>query len=140
MPLAPAAPSFVRDEVAGETYTQTAAEGFTLVELMMVVTIVGGFSRRLAIPSFQRSVIKAREGRSSMTWPPCVTCWTSIGRTRGPIPSAGRVSAGGLSQADSRRSVYPFGPNLAVMADEGESGGIADIHSGSPLVGPEGHS
>ena len=35
--------------------------GFTLVELMMVVTIVGILAT-LAIPSFQRSVIKAREG------------------------------------------------------------------------------
>ena len=38
-----------------------SAHGFTIIELMIVVTIVGS-SRPLAVPSYHAAIIKAKEG------------------------------------------------------------------------------
>ena len=112
--------------------------GFTLVELMMVVTIVGILAT-LAIPSFQRSVIKAREGTLKYDLATMRDVLDQYRADKGTYPPA----LGELVQVGylKRIPVDPFthsDQTWQVMADEEESGGIADIHSGSPLVGPEG--
>ncbi len=45
----------------------TGEHGFTLLELMFIVTIVG-ILVTMAVPSYQTSVVKAREARSTSTW------------------------------------------------------------------------
>lgn len=112
--------------------------GFTLVELMMVVTIVGILAT-LAIPSYQRSIIKAREGTLQYDLATLRDVLDQYRADKGSYPPtlSDLVQVGYLK----RVPVDPFthsDQTWQVMADEGYGGGIADIHSGSPLVGPEG--
>ncbi len=115
-------------------------QGFTLVELMMVVTIVGILAT-LAIPSYQHSVIKAREGTLRYDLATLRDVLDQYRADKGAYPSA----LGDLVQVGylKRIPVDPFthsDQTWQVLADEGDGGGIADIHSGSPLVGPDGTS
>jgi general secretion pathway protein G len=113
-------------------------KGFTLVELMMVVMIVGILAT-LAIPSYQRSVIKAREGALRYDLATLRDVLDQYRADKGSYPPA----LGDLVQVGylKRIPVDPFthsDQTWQVLADEGDGSGIADIHSGSPLVGPEG--
>ncbi len=112
-------------------------EGYTLLELMIVVTILG-ILVTLAEPMWEQSVIKAREASLKQTLFTIRDVLDQYRADRGKFPRALMevVTAGYLRQIP----VDPFTRSIATwqeIPDETE-GGISDVHSGSPLVGTEG--
>ena len=45
--------------------------GFTLIEVMMVVAIMGLLSS-VALPQYQRAVLRARSAERDTSWKPCL--------------------------------------------------------------------
>ncbi len=107
--------------------------GFTLVELMMVVTIAG-ILVTLAQPSFQRSIVKAREAALKQSLYTMRDVIDQYRADHGVYPET--LSA--LKEAGYLRSipVDPFTKSQATWQDilDDEGGGFFDVHSGSDLV------
>ncbi len=111
--------------------------GFTILELMVVLVIIG-ILLTLAEPSFQRSVIKAREAALKQnlftmrdvidqyradrgTYPPSLDDLKSVGYLR-------QIPVDPITKSDG---------SWQLILDQTE-GGIFDVHSGSDLVAMNG--
>lgn len=116
--------------------------GYTLLELMIVVAIAG-ILVTLAVPSFQRSAVKAREAALKQNLATIRTVLDQHYADQGSYPQSleAVVEAGYLRQipvdpftktADSWQLVFEEN------AEEDEAGGIFDVHSGSDLVAIDG--
>jgi general secretion pathway protein G len=116
---------------------QLSEDGFTIIELMIVVTIVGILAT-LAVPSYQNAVVKAKEGALRQDlfslrdvidqhradkgkYPETLTALVSSGYLRGlpPDPLTG-------SPTTWQEMKDPSGE------------GVVDVFSGSELVGTNG--
>ena len=113
------------------------AKGFTLIELMIVVSIVGILAT-LAAPSYQSSLIKARE---TVLRHDLFTLRELLDQHRadqGKYPP----SLDGLTTAGYLRALPkdPFtnSPNSWQQIMEPTEGGIFDVYSGSDIVGTNG--
>ena len=116
--------------------------GYTLLELMIVVAIAG-ILVTLAVPSFQRSAVKAREAALKQNLATIRTVLDQHYADQGIYPKSleALVEAGYLRQipvdpftktADSWVLVYEEN------AGDDEEGGIFDVHSGSDLTALDG--
>ncbi len=116
--------------------------GYTLLELMIVVAIAG-ILVTLAVPSFQRSVVKAREATLRQNLATMRTVLDQHYADQGIYPQSleALVEAGYLRHiptdpftktADSWRIV------IEENADDEEAGGVFDIHSGSDETASDG--
>lgn len=111
--------------------------GFTIVELMVVVTIVGILAT-LAVPSYENSLRKAREValRQDLFTLRDVLDQHKADKGKYPESLQGLVSTGYLRQIP----IDPFTRQITTwqeMIDETEKG-IVDVFSGSDLVGTNG--
>ena len=109
------------------------AGGFTLLELMTVVTIIGILAT-LAVPNYQLSVKKAREGALKQALFVLRDVIDQYRADKGKYPPAlaDLVTAGYLRSLPAdpiTRSTQTW----QEIPDDRE-GGIFDVHSGSPLV------
>ncbi len=111
--------------------------GFTIIELMIVVSIVGVLAT-MAVPSYRTSVLKARE---AVLRQDLFTLRDLLDKHRadhGKYPPSLQtlVSAGYLRQIPSD----PFTQSSATWQeiDEPIEGGVFDVYSGSDLVGMNG--
>lgn len=116
--------------------------GYTLLELMIVVAIAG-ILVTLAVPSFQRSVIKAREATLKQNLATMRTVLDQHYADQGIYPQSleALVEAGYLRHiptdpftktADSWRLVFEEN------AGDDEAGGVFDVHSGSDETAADG--
>jgi general secretion pathway protein G len=111
--------------------------GFTLLELMSIVTIVG-ILVTMAVPSYQTSVVKARE---AVLIRDLFTVRDLLDQHRGdkgkyPDSLNDLVTAGYLRAIP----MDPFTRSASTWQEiiEATEGGVFDIHSGSDLVGTNG--
>jgi len=116
--------------------------GYTLLELMIVVAIAG-ILVTLAVPSFQRSAVKAREATLKQNLATIRTVLDQHYADQGIYPQSleALVEAGYLRQVP----VDPFTKSTDTWelvfeetTEEDEERGIFDIHSGSDLVAIDG--
>ncbi len=111
--------------------------GFTLVELMVVVTIAA-ILVTLAQPSFQHSIVRAREAALKQSLYTVRDVIDQFRADRGKYPD----TLAELTEADylRRLPVDPFTKSDATWQEilDDTDGGIFDIHSGSHLVALDG--
>jgi len=113
------------------------SHGFTIIELMIVVTIVGILAT-LAVPSYQAAIVKAKEGalRQNLFSLRDVIDQHRADKGKYPETVEGLVSAGYLRR-------IPTDPMTGAtsswqeMVDQAE-GGMVDVFSGSDLIGSNG--
>ena|SRR5438093_1361855 len=113
------------------------AKGFTLIELLIVVTIIGILAT-MAAPSYQASVIKAREAALRQDVFTIRDVLDQHRADQGKYPSSlqALVSAGYL-RAIPKDPFTNSNTTWQEMADATE-GGIFDVFSGSEFVGTNG--
>ena len=115
----------------------TGAKGFTLIELLIVVSIIGILAT-LAAPSYQASVIKAREAALQQDLFTLRDLLDQHRADQGKYPSSlqALVSAGYV-RAIPRDPFTNSATSWQEMTDVTE-GGIFDVFSGSEYVGTNG--
>jgi general secretion pathway protein G len=111
--------------------------GFTLLELMSIIVIVG-ILVTMAVPSYQQSVVKARE---AVLMRDLFTIRDLLDQHRGdkgkyPSTLSDLVTVGYLKAIPTD----PFTRSTSTWQEiyEETEGGVFDIHSGSDLVGTNG--
>ncbi len=111
--------------------------GFTLVELMIVLAIVG-ILVSLAEPSFQRSILRAREAALTQSLYTIRDVIDQYRADRGAYPEglATLVEARYLRRVPAD----PFTRSETTWQEilDEEEGGLFDVHSGSDLVSVDG--
>ncbi len=126
------------------TAPQRRSCGFTLVELLIVMTVIGILAS-IAVPSYQRSLIKARE---SVLMEDLYQMRRSIDayyadHARYPETLTDLVANKYLRDiptdpfTKSKESWEEVPPSFSLEGDVAE-GGVADVRSGSPVVGLNG--
>jgi len=115
-----------------------AKAGYTLIELMIVLTIIG-ILVSIAQPNFQKAVIRARETSLRRTLFVLRDMIDQYYADHGKYPE----SLEALVQEHYIRSVPedPFtrsNKTWVIVPPEGEEGQVYDVHSGSDLVGLDG--
>lgn len=126
---------------------KAARQGFTLIELMIVVSIIGILAA-IAIPSYQTGLIKAREAvlRENLYGMRSAIDQFAADQGRYPLTLKELVEQRYLRDipldplTKSRESWVTTAPPSGVQAGGGSGqaplqGNVYDVHSGSPLIG-----
>lgn len=112
------------------------AKGFTLLELMVVVTIIG-ILVTLAEPSYRVATIKAREAALKKDLYVMRDVIDQYRADQGQYPSAlsDLVEKGYVRAVPVDPFTHSSETWVEIYAAEGEESGIFDVHSGSDIIG-----
>jgi general secretion pathway protein G len=122
--------------------TSNGERGFTLIELMIVLTIMG-ILLTIAAPNLKRSVVKSREAVLKEDLFRMREAIDQYYADNGKFPD----SLDDLVNVQERTRSYlraipkdPFtgADDWITVAPEGDEGGVFDVHSASPLVATDG--
>ena len=119
--------------------------GFTLIELMIVISIIA-ILLSIAIPSYQRSVVRARESvlKQNLFQMRSLISQYTLDKQKAPQSLDDLVSAGYLRQIPvdpitGRNDTWKTDEeDYALSVDEPDTGGIKDVHSGSDAISSDG--
>lgn len=120
--------------------------GFTLIELMIVITIMA-ILISVAMPMYQQSLVRARESvlKQNLFTIRSVISQYTLDKQKSPQSLDDLVTAGYLKQIPqdpitSRNDTWvPDQEQDEIMSvDQQDAGGIVDVHSGSAAVSSDG--
>jgi general secretion pathway protein G len=120
-------------------------EGFTLLELMIVMIIIGVLAA-IAVPAYIQSVRKAREAvlkEDLQTIRSAIDSYT-VDKSKAPQSLDDLVQAGYMKSmpidpmTHSSDTWVPVESDMLSTADQTDSGGIDDVHSGAQQTSSEG--
>jgi general secretion pathway protein G len=124
-----------------------AQQGFTLLELMIVMIIIGVLAA-IAVPAYIQSVRKAREAvlkEDLQTLRSAIDSYT-VDKSKAPqslddLVQAGYLKAMPVDPMTNRNDTWiPAESDLLSTADQTDSGGIDDVHSGAQSTSSDGTS
>lgn len=137
----------MNDETENTIFRQPAfytagAKGFTLIELMVVLTIIG-ILITIAQPSLKQSIIRAREAVLREDLFQMRDAIDQYYADNGRYPAALTDLVNTTDPSKSYLRSIPKDPftgsdDWITVSLEAEDGGIFDVHSASPLVGIDG--
>lgn len=123
--------------------TRSLASGFTLIEMLIVISIIG-ILLSIAIPSYRQSIIRAREAvlrenlyvlRSSIEQ-------FTVDKERAPSSLQELVDAGYLRSIPpditGNSNSWELEYSDVLISPEQSATGVIDVHSGSSSVSTEG--
>ena len=127
-----------------ERIKRSGESGFTLVELMIVMTIIGLLAA-IAIPSYIRSVQKAKEAvlkEDLHTMRTAIDSYT-VDKEKAPqglddLVSGGYLKTIPIDPLTSRNDTWMTSESDTLTDINETEGGIDDVHSGSEGVSSEG--
>lgn len=123
-----------------------ASRGFTIIELMIVISIIL-ILVSVALPAYNQSILRARESvlRQNLFTLRSVISQYTLDKQKAPQSLEDLVSAGYLKQLPTdpmtgrTDSWTPDQEQGEIMSlDQQDEGGIVDVHSGSSGVGSDG--
>ena len=134
---------FAAPREAGGNWKKRNSTGFTLIEMLIVITIIG-ILLSLAIPSYRQSVLRARETvlRENLFVLRSTIEQFTLDKQRPPNSLAELVAEGYLralpkditGSADTWQVEY----SDLVISPEQTRGGLSDVRSGSSAISTEG--
>lgn len=135
----------IRQRTRMKTGTERSQAGFTLIELLIVMAIIG-ILVSIAQPSFQKTVVRAREVVLKDDLFQIREAIDQFYVDNGKYPDQLNDLVSTQDQAKSYLRALPKDPFtsapdwITVAPSENSEGGVFDVHSASPLVALDGTS
>jgi type IV pilus assembly protein PilA len=108
-------------------------QGFTLIELMIVIAIVGILAA-IALPAYQDYTIRARVSEAVASAGACKTQVTEYIATKGTVPA--NIAASGCSTTDSKYALAPAVANGVITMTTSADAALGPAAGGTFTLTP----